>query len=172
MRKRHLGFTLIELLVVISIIGILATLVIININGAKHRANYTKTLTDMDTIVDAAKLYQAETKSWPAIVAKNTLPSEIASYLPTWPSSPCSKYVYKWDNVTDSTPTNYVAVTVRPSGSLYPTALEHIFYFYNVLNVDVLPKVFTGSTLNQKVASINPFYDNIQTTVGATVKCP
>jgi len=66
-RKR--GFTLIELLVVISIIGVLATMVAMNVKRNLLKANYTKTLADMTAIADALKLYHAEENAWPADTA-------------------------------------------------------------------------------------------------------
>jgi type IV pilus assembly protein PilA len=47
MKNLRKGFTLIELLVVIAIIGILATIVIINVAGARVKAMDTKTFADL-----------------------------------------------------------------------------------------------------------------------------
>jgi general secretion pathway protein G len=51
------AFTLIELLVVISIIGILATLVVANINSARSRARDAERKSDMKNIQTALRIY-------------------------------------------------------------------------------------------------------------------
>ena len=54
------GFTLIELLVVIAIIGVLATIIIINVNGAREKAEKTKIQSEMTSaikIVAACKTF-------------------------------------------------------------------------------------------------------------------
>lgn len=49
MKKRH-GFTLIELLVVIAIVGILATIITVNLVGARDKARDTKRKSDLAQI--------------------------------------------------------------------------------------------------------------------------
>jgi len=56
--KLFQGFTLIELLVVISIIGILATLLIANIQGARGRARDAQRKHDIREIQNALELYK------------------------------------------------------------------------------------------------------------------
>ena len=64
MTKR--GFTLIELLVVVSLIGILATLVIANMNSARERARDTNRKSDLRNIQTALRLYYNDNSSYPA----------------------------------------------------------------------------------------------------------
>ena len=60
------GFTLIELLVVISIIGILATLVITNLNEARIRARDVSKKQNLTQLKTALQLYYNDFKGYPA----------------------------------------------------------------------------------------------------------
>lgn len=59
------GFTLIELLVVIAIIGLLATMAIMALNGAKKKARDTRRLADMKQIMTALDLYYDQYGDYP-----------------------------------------------------------------------------------------------------------
>mgnify|MGYP003572362974 FL=1 len=63
--RRHGGFTLLELIVVITIIGILATLVVVNTQGVGPKARLAKANSDMDTIVRVAIGMYNETGHYP-----------------------------------------------------------------------------------------------------------
>ena len=56
-KKKKRGFTLIELLVVIAIIGILATIVIVNVNSARNKAKDAAVKGSIDSIRVAAELF-------------------------------------------------------------------------------------------------------------------
>lgn len=66
-RKGHRssGFTLIELMIVIVILGILSTMVVLNIAGAPDEARVTKAKTDMQTIESALILYKVQNGFYP-----------------------------------------------------------------------------------------------------------
>ena len=64
-RKREDGFTLVEMMVVIVIIGLLATIVIINVMPAADRAAVTKARADISVIDQAVQLYRIDNLRYP-----------------------------------------------------------------------------------------------------------
>jgi type II secretion system protein G len=64
-RKKYRGFTLIELLVVISIIGLLATIVMVSLNSARGKARDARRASDMQQIQKALELYLADNGQYP-----------------------------------------------------------------------------------------------------------
>lgn len=59
------GFTLIEMLVVVAIIGILASLILVNLSSAQPAARDAVRLADMDSLELALKLYQQTNRRFP-----------------------------------------------------------------------------------------------------------
>lgn len=59
------GFTLIELLIVISIIGILAALILTNVQGVRERARDARRKSDLVSIKSSLRLYYNDQKSFP-----------------------------------------------------------------------------------------------------------
>lgn len=70
--KNH-GFTLIELLVVISIIGVLAVLVIANLNEARVRARDSNKKQNIVQLKTALRLYYNDYNKYPARCGTNTI---------------------------------------------------------------------------------------------------
>lgn len=68
--KKH-GFTLIELLVVIAIIGILTTLLVTNLAGARARASDTKKKGNLRELKTALHLYYTNFHTYPKSVLNN-----------------------------------------------------------------------------------------------------
>jgi general secretion pathway protein G len=59
------GFTLIELLIVIAIIGVLATLLMVNFVGVRQRARDAQRKSDLRQIQSALELYRADQGVYP-----------------------------------------------------------------------------------------------------------
>jgi general secretion pathway protein G len=60
------GFSLVELMVVIVIIGLLATIVIINVMPAADRAAVTKARADIQTLEQAIEMYRLDHMTYPS----------------------------------------------------------------------------------------------------------
>jgi len=65
LKRRVLGFTLIELLVVIAIIGILSTIIVVYVNGARAKTRDAKRKAELRSIVTALELYRATYGHYP-----------------------------------------------------------------------------------------------------------
>jgi len=63
--KTNKGFTLIELLVVISIIGLLASIVLVNVNSARKKAQSAAFAAQMDQLKIAFELYNTNNGHYP-----------------------------------------------------------------------------------------------------------
>lgn len=62
---RQQGFTLIEVMIVVAILGILATLVVINVAGNTDKALVTATKSDLQAIKQALDLYKLDNYKYP-----------------------------------------------------------------------------------------------------------
>lgn len=93
--KREGGFTLVELMVVLVIIGLLATIVIINVMPAVDRAATTKAHADIATLEQAIEMYRLDHMRYPS--RQEGLPSLVAgNYIRRLPNDPWNHpYAYK-----------------------------------------------------------------------------
>ena len=80
------GFTLVELMVVILIIGLLATIVIINVMPATDQASVTKARADIATLESGVEMYRLKHMRYPAGDGLQALVSErLVKRLPNDP---------------------------------------------------------------------------------------
>lgn len=90
MRER--GFTLIELLVVIAIIGLLASIVMVSLSGAKAKSRDSKRQADLKSIQLALALYYNDNGFYPRNIysTSGTAPANglAPTYLPSVPRDP------------------------------------------------------------------------------------
>ncbi len=88
--KTKKGFTLIELLVVVSLIGILATLVLANLNAARQRGRDAQRKADFRNIQTALRLYYNDYGVFPTstnvgqIVGCDSVPVSISGRACAW----------------------------------------------------------------------------------------
>lgn len=92
--KSGSGFTLIELLVVIAIIGLLASVVLLSLNGARAKARDAKRVADIRQLASAMELYFNDVYSYPTtasgILSATGIgqPNIVPSYLGKMPVAP------------------------------------------------------------------------------------
>ncbi len=66
LKENKKGFTIIELLIVIAIIGLLATISMVALNGARQKSRDAKRLADIRQIQTALELYFNDNNNYPA----------------------------------------------------------------------------------------------------------
>lgn len=103
------GFSLIELLVVLMIMGILITLSIFGISGARESARDTQRKTDLEQIRSAVELYKSDCGLYPGAI---TFGSSLVNctdptikYIEVVPQDPVPaqrQYSYKYDATTNT----------------------------------------------------------------------
>lgn len=120
------GFTLIELLVVVSLIGVLATLVLANLNSARERARDAERKSDLRNIQTALRLYYNDNGGYPTssggsingcngtscVWGSAWIDGNITymNILPVDPLSPAQDYVYTRDALDSDVYTLYACL--------------------------------------------------------------
>ncbi len=103
--SKKTGFTLIELLVVVTIIGIIATIVLVSLQSVRMKARDSRRVSDVRQLMTAFELYYDDHLKYPekgviGVVAK--LPAAIPPYLEETPEDPgnvvlaCQPEGYRW----------------------------------------------------------------------------
>ena len=89
--KSNRGFTLIEIMVVVVIIGVLATLVVVNVSNQTVEARKKKARSDIQTIETGLELYRMDNSDYP-----RTLAELEPKYIKRLPNDPWKRtYVYE-----------------------------------------------------------------------------
>lgn len=99
-KRRNEGFTLVELIVVITIMGILATVVLVNIGSASDEANVAKVNADFGAIGQACDIFKLHHNRYPEsieeLMSPPARPNGMTSepYLKSTPKDPWRGEMY------------------------------------------------------------------------------
>ncbi len=166
------GFTLLELLVVVAIIGILSSVVLASLNGARMKARDSKRISDLRQIKTALELFYDTNGYYPQSgcgwdcngyrysnnSSWNSLASDLAPYIPSLPKDPinsgcspwtanCFSYVYGNVGKT-SYPAQYdLTAQLEDTNSPYRCGVKGYKWFFN--NFYYWCVAFGGSYPNQ-----------------------
>ena len=105
MRTQKKGFTLIELLMVIAIIGILASIVLASLSGAREKGRDGKRLAEVRQMQVAIELYHDDNGEYPPETSSGMpgtharLPDELVTqgYIAKLPTDPVTGIPYRYD---------------------------------------------------------------------------
>jgi general secretion pathway protein G len=96
--KNQKGFTLVELLVVIAIIGILATLLLLQLGVARQRARDAKRIVDISQVRTAAELYFDDNGQYPQVATFAALGGLLVpKYMTQLPEDPLNNGNYTYN---------------------------------------------------------------------------
>ncbi len=111
--NRQKGFTLLELLVVIGIIGLLASILVVNLTGARRRARDTKRIADVRGLQTAAEDYYGKNGKYPATIGDLVTGNQIS----IWPHDPLAP---SGTSCAANSDLCYWYATYTPTGALGP----------------------------------------------------
>jgi prepilin-type N-terminal cleavage/methylation domain-containing protein len=98
--RERAGFTLIELLVVVAIIGILSSVVLASLGGARESARDSRRQADLDSIQTAVELYANDKGDYPSAIYGSDF--ESGDYMSQVPTDPATDANYGYATSSNS----------------------------------------------------------------------
>ena|SRR3989338_433677 len=109
MRNRQAGFTLIELLVVIAIIGLLASVIMVGLNGARKKARDARTKADAKQIITALEFARDAS-------ASKTFPGNTGNWQCLKSSGSCWRGSYSANSAVITALAPFMSSVPKPTG--------------------------------------------------------
>ncbi len=117
MPSKKSGFTLIELLVVISIIGLLASVILVSLQSVKTRAKDLKLYIETKELIKALEIYKLENGVYPGVADTYYVSSQLNS--PICAGGQGTLWTQVFDNTFTSKYTSKLQTEVQPCGLIY-----------------------------------------------------
>jgi len=113
-KPKNSGFTLVELLIVIAIVGILAAVVLVNLNSARNRSRDTKRVADARQVLTALELYFQDNGGYPTPDIASLTGPDLNSGNPAW-----STFLVNWPvaPIPADNPTGFATCTSTGAGT-------------------------------------------------------
>lgn len=172
------GFTLIELLVVISIIGMLASVVLVSLQGARNKAKDAKLIAEVKELQKALELYRLDNGKYPGVGTDSSWHSTAAGcsatnghlltengmfdatfrskYIPSLPTelASCGIYYMSFDGINKTD-----MACVYPDSNGNPVFIHPDGYNANVVANDTYSYVFMITTIANPTLASYPISD-------------
>lgn len=115
-RNKRGGFSLIEVLLAVAIIGVLASMVFMRLDGARQKAYLVRATKELRSIHESVELFRAANNEQYPADASRDIPPGLEEYLAPgiWPDAAWPGSVFDWDAWEDpSTHEDIYQISVR-----------------------------------------------------------